>query len=93
MHLFIQIGTQFDLKEELFRNYGGLFGPYSDPTLAHHWGRGPQLTATVVWVDPNNNIAGSYDIPVRGAEYVGIQTPSFQKPLRPGIWTVKVSIK
>ena len=56
----IQVGTNFDPKEEIFRNYAGLLGPYSDVTLMHSWGaQGSQFTFTAVFVDPSNNVAGN----------------------------------
>ena len=57
---FLQVGTRFDPKEEIFRNYAGLFGPYSEVELLHSWGaQGSQFTFTAVFVDPSNNVAGS----------------------------------
>ena len=63
----VQVSTKFDLKEELFRNYGGLLRPYTLSVLAHSWGDGQAFTATCtfVWIDPAYNVAASYDIPIK----------------------------
>ena len=84
------MGIGFDPKEELFRDFAGLIGPYSDISLAHSWGSGHQFSATVVWVDPAGTVAGSYDIIIKAEESVSNFKPTLQKPLRPGIWTVKL---
>ena len=85
-----QVGVSFDPKEELFRNFAGLIGPYSDISLIHSWGAGQQFTATVVWIDPAHTVAGSYDVPIKGDEMVANIKPTLAKPLRPGVWTVKL---
>ena len=65
-------------------------GPYSEVSLTHSWGAGQQFTATVVWVDPAHTIAGSYDIPIKGEEMTANFKPTLTKPLRPGVWVVKL---
>ncbi|KAK0140441.1 Xylosyltransferase 1 [Merluccius polli] len=87
----IQVGTDWDPKERLFRNWGGLLGPEDEPAAAQRWSRGQgNLTATVVWVDPTNVIAATYDILVEvGAEYTHYRPP-LSGPLRPGVWTLRV---
>uniref|UniRef100_A0A3Q3XDN2 Xylosyltransferase 1 n=1 Tax=Mola mola TaxID=94237 RepID=A0A3Q3XDN2_MOLML len=63
----IQVGTDWDPKERLFRNWGRLVGPEDEPVAVQRWSRGQSnLTATVVWVDPTNVIAATYDILVPG---------------------------
>ena len=84
------MGTSFDPKEEIFRNYGGLFGPFSDLSLAHSWGAGQQFTTTVVWVDPSDVIAAADNFPVKETEHTELHTPNLNKPLRPGMWKVKL---
>ncbi|KAG7256262.1 hypothetical protein CRUP_025510 [Coryphaenoides rupestris] len=89
--LDIQVGTDWDPKERLFRNWGGLLGPEDEPVAAQRWSRGTgNLTATVVWVDPTNVIAATYDILVEaGAEHTHYRPP-LSGPLRPGVWTLRV---
>ncbi|CAL8316720.1 unnamed protein product [Arctogadus glacialis] len=71
----IQVGTDWDPKERLFP--AGSRGPAN-------------LTATVVWVDPTNVIAATYDLLVEaGAEYTHYRPP-LSGPLRPGLWTLRV---
>ena len=91
MHLFcFQVGSEFDPKELIFRNYGRLLGPYDDITLRHVWGAGKEFTVSMAWIDPANIIAASYDVKIPGSSYVGSHKPVLNRPLRPGVWTVKL---
>uniref|UniRef100_A0AAX7TJF3 Xylosyltransferase 2 n=1 Tax=Astatotilapia calliptera TaxID=8154 RepID=A0AAX7TJF3_ASTCA len=86
----LEIGTEWDPKERIFRNFGGVIGPLDEPLAVQKWARGPNLTATIVWVDPALVVAASYDITVDlDAEYTHYKPP-LQHPLRPGTWTVRV---
>ncbi|XP_071060182.1 xylosyltransferase 2 isoform X2 [Pseudochaenichthys georgianus] len=86
----LEIGTEWDLKERIFRNFGGLIGPLSEPLAVQKWARGPNLTATIVWIDPAQVVAASYDITVDvDAEYTQYKPP-LQRPLRPGTWSVRM---
>ncbi|XP_060696918.1 xylosyltransferase 1 [Hemiscyllium ocellatum] len=87
---FAETGTEWDAKERIFRNYGGLIGPMDEPIGMQKWGKGPNATVTVVWIDPINVIAATYDIQIEsGAEFTHYKPP-LNLPLRPGLWTVKI---
>ncbi|KAF3843970.1 hypothetical protein F7725_016018 [Dissostichus mawsoni] len=48
------------------------------------WSKGPNVTVTVVWIDPTNVIAATYDILIdAGAEFTHYRPP-LNLPLRPG---------
>ncbi|XP_067089495.1 xylosyltransferase 2 [Osmerus mordax] len=86
----LEIGTEWDPKERIFRNFGGIVGPLDEPVAVQKWARGPNLTATIVWIDPAHVVAASYDVSVDvDAEYTQYKPP-LQRPLRPGGWTVRV---
>lgn len=85
-----QVGTEWDPKERILRNFGSVIGPLDEPVAVQKWVRGPNLTATIVWIDPAQTVAASYDISVDvDAEYTQYK-PLLQRPLRPGAWTVRV---
>lgn len=88
--LSLQVGTEWDPKERLFRNFGGLMGPFDEPMAMQKWSRGPNLTATVVWIDPTYVIAASYDITVDAETEFTQYKPPLNRPLRPGIWTIRL---
>ena len=64
------MGTLYDQKEQLFRNYGQILGPFSEPILLHKWGEGEAFAATFVWVDPINTVAGSFEVKVDAGVFV-----------------------
>uniref|UniRef100_A0A665TKK4 Xylosyltransferase 1 n=1 Tax=Echeneis naucrates TaxID=173247 RepID=A0A665TKK4_ECHNA len=87
----VQVGSDWDPKERLFRNWGGLLGPEDEPVAVQRWSRGQSnLTATVVWIDPTNVIAATYDILVDASAEVTHYRPPLTAPLRPGLWTLRV---
>ncbi|KAF7665683.1 hypothetical protein LDENG_00134000, partial [Lucifuga dentata] len=85
------VGTDWDPKERLFRNWGGLLGPEDEPVAVQRWSRSQSnLTATIVWIDPTNVIAATYDILVDASAEVTHYRPPLSPPLRPGMWTLRV---
>uniref|UniRef100_A0A8C9WL14 Xylosyltransferase 1 n=1 Tax=Scleropages formosus TaxID=113540 RepID=A0A8C9WL14_SCLFO len=87
---FVEVGTDWDAKERIFRNFGNLMGPTDEPVCMQQWSKGANATATMVWIDPTNVIAATYDVPVdAGAEFTHYRPP-LNVPLRPGMWTVRV---
>ncbi|XP_072549577.1 xylosyltransferase 2 [Salminus brasiliensis] len=86
----LEIGTEWDPKERIFRNFGGVMGPLDEPVAVQKWARGPNLTATIVWIDPAQVVAASYDISVDVEAEFTQYKPPLQHPLRPGVWTVRV---
>lgn len=86
-----QVGADWDPKERIFRNWGGLLGPKDEPVAVQRWSRSQSnLTATVVWIDPTNVIAATYDILVDASAEVTHYRPPLTPPLRPGLWTLRV---
>ncbi|KAL6477096.1 hypothetical protein MHYP_G00155950 [Metynnis hypsauchen] len=86
----LEVGTEWDPKERIFRSFGGVMGPLDEPVAVQKWARGPNLTATIVWIDPAQVVAASYDISVDVEAEFTQYKPPLQRPLRPGIWTVRV---
>ena len=65
-------------------------GPYSNIALRHSWGHGNEVAVSVAWIDPSNVIAASFDMKIPPGLHISAHKPKFKKPLRPGIWTIKV---
>uniref|UniRef100_A0A8C7YKN4 Xylosyltransferase 1 n=1 Tax=Oryzias sinensis TaxID=183150 RepID=A0A8C7YKN4_9TELE len=87
----IQVGSDWDPKERIFRNWGGMLGPEDEPVAVQRWSRSQNnLTATIVWIDPTNVIAATYDILVDASAEVTHYRPPLTAPLRPGVWTLRV---
>lgn len=85
-----QVGSDFDLKEAIFRNYGQFLGPYSDLVLRHTWGPGEPLVVSIAWIDPAKVIAASHDVNITGEGQITPHKPLLKLPLRPGVWTCKI---
>ncbi|KAJ8384004.1 hypothetical protein AAFF_G00212480 [Aldrovandia affinis] len=84
-----QIGTDWDGKERIFRNFGSMLGPLDEPVAMQRWAKGPNVTVTVVWIDPTAVIAATYDILIDGNAEFTHYRPPLSLPLRPGVWTVR----
>ncbi|XP_072022248.1 xylosyltransferase 1-like isoform X1 [Amphiura filiformis] len=85
-----QVGTEFDPKERVFRNFARIMGPEDEPCVFLRWSTGEQYFITLTWIDPTDHIAGSFDTTVDRDREETHHTPPFTKPLRPGRWTVKM---
>ncbi len=90
--LLLQTGTNFDPKEEIFRNWGGLIGPMDHFSIAIAWDAGREFKVTVVVVDPANTVAVALETTVTESKEPFVQEikPELEQPLRPGVWTVKL---
>lgn len=86
----LEVGTDFDPKELVFRNYPKFLGPDSEVALRHVWGYGAETTLTVAWIDPAGVVALYKDITVTKESLIDVHKPKLKTPLRPGVWTVKV---
>ncbi|XP_007543459.1 xylosyltransferase 1 [Poecilia formosa] len=87
---FAEIGTEWDAKERMFRNIGGLMGPMDETVAMQKWNKGPNVTVTVVWIDPTNVIAATYDILIDASAEFTHYRPPLNQPLRPGVWNVRI---
>uniref|UniRef100_A0A667XVR7 Xylosyltransferase 1 n=1 Tax=Myripristis murdjan TaxID=586833 RepID=A0A667XVR7_9TELE len=87
---FAEIGTEWDAKERMFRNFGGLMGPMEETVGMQRWSKGPNVTVTVVWIDPTNVIAATYDILIDASAEFTHYRPPLNQPLRPGVWSVRI---
>ncbi|XP_022092486.1 xylosyltransferase 1-like isoform X2 [Acanthaster planci] len=85
-----QVGTQYDLKERVLRNFANIMGPEDSPVVFIKWKPGEQVQVTISWIDPTNHIAGSFDTTVDHDKEETHHSPPFKKPLRPGKWYVKL---
>lgn len=86
----LEVGIGWDQKERIFRNFAGIIGPNDNPTLVHRWLHGDEFHVRIVWQDPLNVIAGMFQMKVEKSWVISFHKPNFNKPLRPGSWTVKI---
>ena len=55
--IFVSVGTDYDPKEVLFRNFFSAIGPSSDPVLLYECEGGDAAEFDVIWFDPVGDIA------------------------------------
>ncbi len=95
----LQVGTQFDLKEAIFRNYPGMVGPWDVPVVRHQWVNDTthprQVQVKAVWRSPSGHVRF-------GSQLEGLTTEqlvrnsgldpdnSDREPMVPGVWRVEI---
>lgn len=91
--LRFDVCSDLDTKEMIFRNYGCILSPFSEIVLLHQWKTGTEnFTVTFTYIDPTESVIGVFDVLIstphikeRSHLYFN-HRPSFNQPLRPGIW-------
>lgn len=103
VYIFFQVGTNFDPKEQLFRNFAGLIGSDDEVAFKFTWRRSTSGFTTMPRVNlvlfyPNGTDASDVHIEVSISEDSGLSAvtvhrlpPSFPRPLAPGIWTARIT--
>lgn len=89
-YFFLKVGTDFDPKELIFRNFPGFIGPNSEVNIMHTWGHGTEGVVTFTWIDPAGDVAAFQDVTLGKESLIEVHKPRIKTPLRPGVWTVKV---
>ncbi|XP_042203062.1 xylosyltransferase oxt-like [Homarus americanus] len=99
----LEVGTDFDVKEQVFRNFGGAMGPNSDVTVATRWsggvtgdervgGEDTVQHPLIVLIDPTSTLAAEAEITLEPGEQVVSHNFELRKPLLPGSWMMRVLI-
>ena len=93
LNCIFQVGTKFDPKELVFRNYANVLGPQSRVELMYSLVAGQKFTLTIIWVDPGQEVAGYYNVMMTPDKVISVHKPELRRPLQPGVWTVKLYYK
>ena len=88
----IQVGTDWDGKESLFRNYGGIIGVWDDPVAAIHLNVGKQGEVNIVWDDPTGERVATHTIKLEANWFVTYHKPKFDRPICPGVWNARIEL-
>lgn len=91
----LAVSTDFDQKEQVFRNLARTLGPFSEPSLMYHFVPSlddPLLTSniSVLWLDSAGSVADFSDVFIEEGNVINFLKPNIKSPLLPGIWTVKI---
>lgn len=87
------MGSDWDGKESVFRNYGGILGVWDDPVAALRLNAGKQGEVNVVWNDPTGARVETHTIKLESSWSVTFHKPKFERPIRPGVWNSRVELK
>ncbi|KAL0117574.1 hypothetical protein PUN28_010406 [Cardiocondyla obscurior] len=84
----LSVSTDYDQKEQTFRNLIGSMGPYSAPVLAYEFDAGitmPQ-NISVLWIDPFGRLADVNYLLLEEMTLVGHVKPQLNEQLAIGTW-------
>jgi len=90
----IKVGTDFDAKEALFRNYAGLISSDNEIAVQLSWRHGqPISSVTVSLISPEGLTADvtSVNVSTESAT-VSFYQPTLSQSLQPGIWTARATV-
>lgn len=87
-----QIGSEWDGKESIFRNYPGILGPWDHPVAALRLAAGRQTTINIIWDDPLGERIANFAMKLEAAWTVTYHKPKLELPIRPGVWTVRLEL-
>lgn len=86
-----KVSSDYDQKEQTFRNLANILGPLSEPVLLYLFSvpfdRGFE-NLTIVWLDPGGVIADVNQVHVQENNLTNFIKPNVKRPLLPGIWKV-----
>ncbi|XP_012284899.1 xylosyltransferase oxt [Orussus abietinus] len=82
------VNTNYDQKEQTFRNLIGSIGPMSSPVLAYQFDAGlaTPRNLTVLWVDPRGRLANVNHLQLDELPLSGYAKPQLEEPLVVGKW-------
>lgn len=90
----IQVGTDFDAKEALFRNYAGLISSDSEIAVQLSWRYGQPVTSVAVsLITPEGETADVAGVNVSTeSATVSFYQPQLSEPLQPGVWAARATV-
>merc|ERR1719285_91579 len=89
----ITVGTEFDPKELMFRNYLGLINQDSKPAARVTFSAGEQKEVfTIGWLDPSGRLVAKNKLQVNDTDGIDSVSPVLHNPLPLGHWTVLVAL-
>jgi protein xylosyltransferase len=87
-----EVGSDWDGKESIFRNYGGILGAWDNPVAAVRLIAGRVGDVTIVWEDPTGARVSSQSVKVESGWFVTFHKPKLERPIRPGVWNSRVEL-
>ncbi|KAJ8684173.1 hypothetical protein QAD02_019965 [Eretmocerus hayati] len=90
--LSLSVNTDYDQKEQTFRNFLGSIGPLSNPVLTYEFDAAIvlPLNLSILWVDPLNRLADASFLQVDESTLMGYMKLELNEPLVAGVWHLYV---
>lgn len=92
----MQVCSEMDQKEMIFRNWGCILSPLSEPSLMHKWRisaeKNSNFTVTFAWVDPSGVTAAASEVRIdtpadpEREDLMLYHKPAINQPLPAGVW-------
>ncbi|XP_011505061.1 PREDICTED: xylosyltransferase oxt [Ceratosolen solmsi marchali] len=84
----LTVNTEYDQKEQMFRNFLGGIGPLSSPVFAYEFDANviAPLNLTILWLDPVNRLAEVNQLRIEESNLIGHVKPQLSEPLAIGVW-------
>lgn len=86
----LEVGSNWDGKESIFRNYPGVLGAWDEPVAAVRIFAGQQEHVSLTWTDPVGVKLTPNAIKLEAGWFVSYQKPKLELPIRPGVWSVEL---
>jgi len=86
------MGTDWDGKESMFRNYGGIIGVWDEPVAAVRMSVGKVGEVNIVWDDPIGERVSTHTTKLEANWFVTYHKPKFERPIRPGFWNCRIEL-
>ena len=93
LHYSIQVGSEWDGKESIFRNYGGILGAWDEPVAVVRLKVGVPGEVNIIWEDPVGEKVSVFVMKIEASWFVSYHKPKLERPIRPGVWTVRVQLQ
>ncbi|EDV27962.1 uncharacterized protein TRIADDRAFT_21022, partial [Trichoplax adhaerens] len=87
----MQVGSNLDKKEQIFRNYG-ILSANDELTVFQRWRLGPKFHCNLTWVKPDGEIADHRFLAIESNWRFSYFKAEILKPVIPGRWKVYLSI-
>lgn len=88
----LEVGSRWDAKESVFRNYGNILGVWDEPVAAMLLVEGAQLDVHMHWEDPIAQPVLNHQMKIESFWSVAYYKPPLERPLRPGVWKLRVEL-
>lgn len=90
------VSTDYDQKEQIYRNFLRTMSPYTEPVLVYKFSNlktPKQYNLTCLWIDPAGVLREVSGFSVDEGTSIGQVKPNLKQPHLPGIWEAKLLYK